>query len=138
MRRRAELTRPAQLREKTRVRTILKSATVQLALLAMLLRALLPAGWMPAASEAGASPLAICTLKGPAHLAPAGTDAHHGRTDRFCPFAAAAHLAGPTFAPPTPTPEAVAAVVREIQRPDIPASQAPRRSNEARAPPASA
>jgi hypothetical protein len=70
-------------------------ATVTVALAAMLLRALIPTGWMPAQ---GAS-LVICTMQGPMRVA-AGDhgkpqkpqDTHH---TEVCPFAAAPVLSGP-------------------------------------------
>ncbi len=80
-------------------------AGIQLALAAMVLRALLPAGWMPDTTVAGGTVIAICTADGPVRMAmgdvrspdkqpPANGDAHHVDA---CPFAAAPHAA--TFAP---------------------------------------
>ncbi len=57
------------------------------AFIALVARALLPAGWMPAAHG-----LTICSLAAPVHhdqKAPADQDTHHD----VCPFAAAPHLA---------------------------------------------
>jgi len=57
------------------------------AFIALVVRALLPAGWMPAAQG-----LTICTVEtSPSHdqKAPAEKNAHHD----ICPFAAAPHLA---------------------------------------------
>lgn len=78
----------------------LHAAGVHVALAAMLLRALLPSGWMPNPTPGSGSLLTICTMSGlvtvkqpldsrtkkggPSH------DAHH---HDVCPFAAAAHLA---------------------------------------------
>lgn len=73
---------------------------LQLALAGMLLRAVLPAGWMPATSLADGTWLEVCD--GIAHgsarqsMNMAGMpgrpgDSHHDRM-RPCPFAAAAHL----------------------------------------------
>jgi hypothetical protein len=62
----------------------------QLALVAMILRALMPMGWMPGASLD--APFAICTMSGPLQHAPDNGKVpadHHV----ICPFAAAPHLA---------------------------------------------
>jgi hypothetical protein len=71
-------------------------AAVHLALAAMLLRALLPAGWMPNA-EPG-SFLTICTMDGSVHQVDqhqpgrhTPDDTQHGHDE--CPFAAAPHVA---------------------------------------------
>ncbi|MBU6473050.1 MAG: DUF2946 family protein [Alphaproteobacteria bacterium] len=74
----------------------------------MLMRALIPAGWMPGpAGTGGHSSLIICTGQGltaitinpdgtPAKQAPDGH--HRSQHDHdVCPFAAAAHLAPPAF-----------------------------------------
>jgi hypothetical protein len=61
----------------------------------MVLRAFLPAGWMPAAiSSADASPFVICTIDGPLHTAPAKQtpSSDHDRANRPCVFASAAPL----------------------------------------------
>ena len=78
----------------------LKHAGVQIALVAMLLRALLPAGWMPA--DNSGAPFTICTVNGPVHLAQAPDgrtgkgSQDDGRQNDICPFAASVHLATPT------------------------------------------
>jgi len=75
---------------------------VHLALVAMLLRALLPAGWMPAAiSSADASPFVICTVDGPLH-APAKHAPAQDHAGTPCIFAAAAHLSSPVAHPGAP------------------------------------
>jgi hypothetical protein len=73
-------------------------AAHHLAIAAMLLRALLPAGWMPDAT--GATAFTICTMDGAGHHAerqspgkPAPADSQHGHEE--CPFAAAHHVAAP-------------------------------------------
>jgi hypothetical protein len=77
----------------------LRLAGIQLALAAMVLRALLPDGWMP--SGTAGNPIAICTANGPVQLVvgqdgrpdkpnPVHDDAHH---QDVCPFAAAPHFA---------------------------------------------
>jgi hypothetical protein len=83
----------------------LRLAGLQLALAAMVLRALLPAGWMPDTAGTTGVAIAICSADGPVSLTveradpsgkhdPAGGDAHHVDV---CPFASAPHAA--TFAP---------------------------------------
>src|SRR5665213_589611 len=69
---------------------------LQLALVAMVMRALLPAGWMPAAmSSANASPFVICTVDGPIHQTPAKQKPPSDRAHAPCVFAAAAPLSPP-------------------------------------------
>ncbi|HEX3756101.1 MAG TPA: DUF2946 family protein [Rhizomicrobium sp.] len=64
-----------------------------LALVALVLRALVPAGWMPGTTAA--APFVICSVTGPAQYAPGGHKpaqddrSHHD----VCPFAAAPHFA---------------------------------------------
>lgn len=66
-------------------------AAFHLALAAMLLRAMMPAGWMPSTDAAASgSPFVICTMHGP--LVPQKHDEHKSSND-VCPFAAAAQLA---------------------------------------------
>lgn len=79
----------------------LRLAGIQLALAAMVLRALLPDGWMPIASGAAGFPITICAANGPVQMVvgrdgharkqnPTHNDAHH---QDVCPFAAAPHFA---------------------------------------------
>jgi hypothetical protein len=70
-----------------------RSFAVSLALAAMMLRALLPDGWMPGAS---ASPLTICSIDVSHHEGKA--PAERERTHAPCAFAAAAPLAPPALA----------------------------------------
>ena len=70
-----------------------------LALSAILLRAALPAGWMPVADGPGGPALVICTGHGPMaapvhspHQAPLP-----GHANDVCPFAAVAHLSPPAL-----------------------------------------
>ncbi|HTT99658.1 MAG TPA: hypothetical protein VMF58_16540 [Rhizomicrobium sp.] len=121
------------------MRTALKPVALQLALVAMVLRALLPAGWMPAAiTSANASPFVICTMDGPLH-AP-GKPAHapdQDRADHPCVFAAAAHLSPPLAAPVSLAPSSATAPVLYPRSPSAIAASATHRPNAARAPPAS-
>jgi hypothetical protein len=75
-------------------------AAVHLAIVAMLLRALLPAGWMP--DPTGTAAFTICTMDATGHHAeqdPAGKpvpeDSRHVHEE--CPFAAAPHVAAPVL-----------------------------------------
>jgi hypothetical protein len=121
------------------MRTALKSTALQIALLAMVLRALLPAGWMPAAiTSADASPFVICTIDGPLHSSPAKqqSPSDHDRAHRPCVFAAAAPLSPPLADAVALAPSNLAApVFFESQREAVTAS-ALFRPNAARAPPA--
>lgn len=77
----------------------LRLLAVHLALVAMVLRALLPAGWMPNLDGQPGSALIICSMDGSADLSAdhGGLPPKHqpdGRGDHDgCPFAAAPHLA---------------------------------------------
>ena len=62
---------------------IVRSVALALAIQAILLRALLPAGWMP--SSDSHAPLIICPMMGGMPHAHRGLPQHH---DRFCPFTA--------------------------------------------------
>jgi hypothetical protein len=77
----------------------LRQAAIHLAVTAMVLRALLPTGWMPNLSGQPGSALIICTMDSggalshghgglPSKHQPDGRGEHDG-----CPFAAAPHLA---------------------------------------------
>jgi hypothetical protein len=68
-----------------------RSLAVSLALCAMVLRALLPDGWMPAANAA--VPLVICSIDGTHHTKAPGEPA---RSHAPCAFAAAAPLSPPS------------------------------------------
>jgi hypothetical protein len=92
-------------------RRVLRAPMFQLALAAMLLRALLPAGWMPdPAGAAGGAALVICTVQGPltVHTDGSGKSTPHNdqgqRQNDFCPFAAAAHFGFVPVAAATPLP----------------------------------
>ena len=130
------MTPSTEMRDKTQMRTVCKSTAVHVALVAMLLRALLPAGWMPAAiTSADASPFVICTVDGPLH-APVKHAPAHDRAGTPCIFAAAAHLASPLALAATPL--TVAAWRRIEFAPRIEAVSHARafRLNAPRAPPA--
>jgi hypothetical protein len=76
--------------------SVSRSLAVSLALCAMLLRALLPDGWMPN-SEGGAAPFVICSADG-THHGKAPVQPGQERSHAPCAFAAAAPLAPPAVA----------------------------------------
>jgi hypothetical protein len=84
---------------------------VQLALAAMMLRALLPMGWMPNPEGFAQSPLVICLMDMPSGVDMSHAMDMHGhdhgqqQNNEQCPFAAAPHIAAPftiaQLAPPS-------------------------------------
>jgi hypothetical protein len=132
------LTSGRDLRDKYQMRMVCKSAALHVALVAMLLRALLPAGWMPAAiSSANASPFVICTVDGPvAPAKPSHAPEHNRNGTALCVFAAAAPLSSPASAPMALAPITFAAPIVFAAPRDVAASLAAYRPNAARAPPA--
>lgn len=111
-----------------------RSVAVSLALCAMVLRALLPDGWMPAANAAGA-PFVICSLDGIHTGGKLPSEPGQERSHAPCAFAAAAHLA-----PPLPAASGLAApleiaFVRIAAPAQSIAAQRIYRPNAARAPP---
>ena len=95
---------------------IVRSFAATLALSAMLLRAVLPAGWMPNLAGPGDAPLVICSVHGPLHL-PSHDPAQNQHDDHMCPFAAVAHLAPPQLPPAIVQPFAVAWLVPHFEEP---------------------
>jgi Protein of unknown function (DUF2946) len=78
-------------------------AARHLALVALILRALVPAGWMPGATAD--TPFVICSVDGPVQHAPDGRKpADDGRQHEACPFAATPHLASTPDAPQVALP----------------------------------
>ena len=79
----------------------LRTVAASLAIVAMLLRAILPDGWMPQAAHDGVS-LVICTMNGPLRVVldndgqPTKQDPGRSHHADLCPFATAAHWAAPT------------------------------------------
>lgn len=76
----------------TRTLSAFRSLAATLALSAMVLRALLPAGWMPNTEGVPGTALIICSIDGVRHVPhhPGKPDVDHGMA---CPFAGMAHLA---------------------------------------------
>lgn len=73
------------------MRSFARSCALLLALSAVLLRGLLPAGWMP--NTSGTPGLTICTINGLRHVPTPGGPAHGPQHQSVCPFAAAPPLA---------------------------------------------
>jgi hypothetical protein len=75
-----------------------RRAAIHLALIALILRGLLPAGWMPNPQGPGETAFVICTMDGAVTAmdgkALPGKD--DPRAHESCPFAAGAQLAPPT------------------------------------------
>jgi hypothetical protein len=100
----------AAARLESAVTPAFRSLAVTLALCAMILRAAVPAGWMPNPVAADAAPFAICAVDG-LHHAPVHQDPARGSQDEHgfaCPFATAAHLAPPQLPPALAQPFATA------------------------------
>jgi hypothetical protein len=77
------------------MRRTARFAAVYIALTAMFLRALVPAGWMPADIASGA-PITICTMQGALQIAPHGHSNKDGaQHNEICPFAASPSLSTP-------------------------------------------
>jgi hypothetical protein len=116
----------------------LKSMALQIAILAMVLRALLPVGWMPGAiSSANASPFVICTMNGPLHQAPAKQkpSSDRDRAGAPCVFAAAAPLSPPLAGTVAIVPSSIAVSILFAPSRDDISVNAIFRPNTARAPP---
>ena len=80
---------------------VLRLAAVHIALAAMVLRAFLPAGWMPNTAGSSNAPIVICTMNGPMQAGATPGNTHHmpvhddGHQNDVCPFAASVHVAAP-------------------------------------------
>jgi len=116
---------------------------VVFALAAMILRAVVPTGWMPGAQVlSGGVPIVVCTLTGEKHIVldaggqPVPSDRQHesGGDQAPCAFAAVASLAPPVAAVAfipilIESPPAASAARIEVPRP------APKTAWQSRAPP---
>jgi len=120
-------------------------AAVQLALAAMMLRALLPMGWMPNPDGFAQSPLVICLMDMPSGMdmsKPMDMDMHgHDRgqqqNNEQCPFAAAPHIAAPfTIAELAPPSELARFAEKPVSR-TLPALALDYHPQSPRAPPTS-
>ncbi|HEV2650193.1 MAG TPA: hypothetical protein VGU69_02965 [Rhizomicrobium sp.] len=111
-----------------------RQLAVSLALAAMMLRALLPDGWMPNTGSAAITlPFVICSFDGTHHSGkqPVDQDRHHGP----CAFAAAAHLSPPADTAITVGITTGATLIATRFADDLTARGPPWRPNAARAPP---
>jgi hypothetical protein len=92
----------------------IRLAATTVAVAAMLLRALLPEGWMPGTTSSGMPELVICTMDQPVQAMPMPMMGQAGKMDmpghgdnnhgdnghrESCPFAAAPHVAAPASLP---------------------------------------
>ncbi len=113
-----------------------RSLAVSLALCAMLLRALLPVGWMPnSGPDAAVSPFVICSIDGH-HSGKTGNSKDGERRHGPCAFAAAGHLAPPTLATAALGTTGESMRLAPVFANDGIAAATPYRPNAARAPPA--
>lgn len=105
-----------------------------IALAALLLRALVPVGWMPAATAQ--TPFVICSINGPVQHAPDGQklpdDAAHHQT---CAFAAAPHLAKTPDVVALAAPALPVFVIARAEIAPALARPSPQRAQSPRAPP---
>ena len=126
-------------------------AAVQLALAAMVLRALLPMGWMPNPDGFAQSPLVICLMDMPSGMdmshamdmsKPMDMDMHghdHGQqqNNEQCPFAAAPHIAAPFTIAELAPPSELAHFAEKPASRTLPALALDYHPQSPRAPPAS-
>jgi hypothetical protein len=110
-----------------------RSVAVAFALAAMLLRGLLPDGWMPSGQ---AAPFSICSVTIAHHAG--GKPSQPGQEHRHapCAFAAAAPLAPPAITALAFGISASAVTITTAFTDDRATSSSPHRANAARAPPA--
>jgi hypothetical protein len=98
------------------VTSLLRTFAATLALVALLVRTAIPAGWMPDLADPLGGSLTICSVDGQ-HRQPSH-DPSKGHDDgSICPFAAAAHFAPPQGTPAIPVPFAVAFVFAHFAAP---------------------
>lgn len=110
-----------------------RSAAISLALAAMLLRALLPDGWMPGGE---ATPFTICSVEAAHHEGKAPGQPSRERSHAPCAFSAAAPLAPPAVARLAWGTKADALHIAVLFTDKSVASAFLHRPNAARAPPA--
>ncbi|MBV8978890.1 MAG: hypothetical protein JO261_05485 [Alphaproteobacteria bacterium] len=117
---------------------MLKSAALSVALLALLLRAAVPEGWMPA--KAASAPLMPC----PGIMTMPMTPSHHGAPLRkqdghttICIFAATAHFGSVPVPAPLAAPAGAVERIAPLPSAVVFVSKSLYRPNTARAPPLS-
>lgn len=136
------------------VRTF-RLAAVQLALAAMVLRALLPMGWMPNPGGFAQSPLVICLMdmpfgmtmshtmdmshamdmSEPMDMDKQGHDHGQQQNNEQCPFAAAPHIAAPVTMAELAPPSELARFAEKAASRTLPAWTADYHPQSPRAPP---
>jgi len=118
-------------------------ATVHIALAAMMLRALMPAGWMPNSEASAGVPITICTMDGQVHLT-LGPDGQPFKKQQnqddtrhhdLCPFAAAPQMAQPATSASLALPSPISMVAQRIAHRQAAAQNARYASQSPRAPP---
>jgi len=120
------------------MRTVLKSAAFNVALLAMLLRAVLPQGWMPNPQSAAEHTAAIMLCPGMAMPAAPEQKPGHGQAKiTFCACAAAAPLSTSMACAHALSPSPLAGALAFAATHDATVLAASYRPNSARAPPLS-
>jgi hypothetical protein len=112
-----------------------RSAAVALALVAMLLRALLPDGWMPSGQAAS---FTICSVNVLHHESGKPSQPEQEHRHAPCAFAAAAPLAPPAINSLARRTSATSEAITPARAEGPARSASPHRPNAARAPPASA
>ena len=120
--------------------TSYRHAAIHLALIALVLRAFLPAGWMPNPAAGDGAPFVICTMEG-AVQAPDGKTkpaTNDPRAHETCPFAAAAPLAPPQQDINFAVPVFAAAMAATPAHPAVDVVGAPFAPQSPRAPPLNA
>ena len=108
----------------------------------MLLRAVVPVGWMPGTTDNHQATLVVCTMDASGlmvmdHPVPPKSDPGQDRHHETCPYAMTAFVVVPTVVG-TILPSYVAVVVRDIEARQIPASARVHAPQNPRAPPLSA
>ena len=124
-------------RDNRRMRTVLKSAAFRVAVLAMLLRAVLPQGWMPNPQNETAHNAPIMLCPGMAMPdAPAQKSDHGHAKITFCACAAAAPLSTSMACALAVSPSPLAGTLIFAATHDVAMLATSYRPNAARAPPA--
>jgi hypothetical protein len=111
-----------------------KQLAVSLALAAMLLRALLPDGWMPASAGSG-TPFTICSIDG-VHTGGKTQPAHDQHEHGSCAFAAMGHISPPSQPALALAPHDIVLRIARVFADETVVRQTVHRPNAARAPPA--
>ncbi len=115
-------------------------ALIHVALLAMVMRALLPGGWMLGPASDGAMSLVICSTSGLNHVD--GNDRHPDSRDQHqndaCAFAAASHMAAPATGITLAPPQRIAMAASRFLNPVSASVSAAYQPHAPRAPPLSA